>query len=558
MYDIANSSNGIYGVLNERNLITEAFKSCIDRITSIVVVDTKVDFTCTNDSASSAALLSTVETGQFKFSVADNHKSCSVWLGAIHATSVKNFIFYLDNMGGHGNMSKQFTAQVSCSPAAKSTEDVKENGEKICSSRSGIDRYDEEVEAGIARVAAVKMVTKITDPNFDQQLETCLPGEMETMQKIFASATEKLDANLEKKTADMNYNMKLMQRLPWEMCLRIYEYTREAGKARHEREKNKNKSRRSMMNYQHAKVLLCEYQTFSPYKGWSYTLYSTICTVSQNHVHNAVMEAVLVSELERLEANLDGQITEPSYYQLLVERLMKDLSPQGSGYSAQDAQTDGKVKLKKEKMSMEMENMEACFSIQITDPTNNKELVANLVERMCKSCAKHAQSTGETQLAMELEKMHHRLGKEIVAMICKEVTVPMYYKKFMALIARLKCLNVSERERVVGNARYALRMEKMEATLAREMQKMDTIYLMDYHQIMVVLLVREMFLSVCEHAQIAGGETRLIEDMENMENLLHNEMDNADYYKTLVKSNLSYLLSWLSFRRSCELKSHTP
>lgn len=256
MYDIASRSNGTYAVLNNENKqITEAFTSCINRITTIVVVGTKVDIKCSDYSADAA--LSTIEAGQFKTTAIDNaHKSCSIWIGSIQATSVKNFIFYMNNVreGGHGSLSKQFTVQVSCYPALR-TKEEKLNGETISLTRSGIDRYnDEEVVAGIARVVAVKMVTEITDPNFHQNLVTCLPGEMEAMQKIFATVMKKPDAKLRKKIDDPNYTIKLVQRLPWEMCLSMYKFTREAGKARRTREIEKMKPRSNRVNYQHSKV----------------------------------------------------------------------------------------------------------------------------------------------------------------------------------------------------------------------------------------------------------------------------------------------------------------
>lgn len=270
------------------------------------------------------------------------------------------------------------------------------------------------------------------------------------------------------------------------------------------------------------------------------------------------MEESLTKELEEMEANLPREIFDPNYYIKLVDRLVRVLSPEGSGGSTRYAGM-------RHKLTLVIENMEANLSGLINGPTNNKQLVEQHVSNMCKSCSNHARAHGQVRLAMEMEKMNIRLGKEMVTMICRQIIVPVYYKNLMARSAMLTCLTDSESQRANGNALYALTIEKMEITLVMEMDKveanperMDKI-VSNYNEKMVVLLVREMFLEVSKYAQVAG-EARLSREMEDMEDSLvykaTTDPDYPDYYKKLVSNKLSYMLSWLSFQGSCEQPPH--
>jgi hypothetical protein len=150
LYHIASSSNGIYNIINdERNQITEAFTSCINKMTSTISVDTKVEIMC----RSSAVALSTIESAQFRYPIGKDRKSCSVLVGALSAGTVKNFIIYVDNVheDDYDNLSNYITVRVSSG--------------QVVVVRDGIDGYDEEVAENIAHVEAVKIASAITDPN---------------------------------------------------------------------------------------------------------------------------------------------------------------------------------------------------------------------------------------------------------------------------------------------------------------------------------------------------------------------------------------------------------
>ncbi|EEE60549.1 hypothetical protein OsJ_13899 [Oryza sativa Japonica Group] len=484
MYNIASRSNGMYDLLNDdRNLITEAFISCMNKITSIIVLGTEVDMICSS-SRSPGVALSTIECGQFESFMIDNARKSTIMVGALHATSVKNFLFYMDNVreDDHDNIFKLFTVHVRCLPTPNTVDEKLNNQVEVI--WNGIDgENNDDVVASIARVAAVEIITRITDPNYDQKLVGRLSREMETMQDISLRVMEKINGNLQSQMSTLNI------------------------------------------------------------------LDTPLCTL---------MEESLTKELEEMEANLLREIFDPNYYIKLVDRLVRVLSPEGSGGSTRYAGM-------RHKLTLVIENMEANLSGLINGSTNNKQLVEQHVSNMCKSCSNHARAHGQVRLAMEMEKMNIRLGKEMVTMICRQIIVPVYYKNLMARSAMLTCLTDSESQRANGNALYALTIEKMEITLVMEMDKveanperMDKI-VSNYNEKMVVLLVREMFLEVSKYAQVAG-EARLSREMEDMEDSLvykaTTDTDYPDYYKKLVSNKLSYMLSWLSFQGSCEQPPH--
>uniref|UniRef100_A0A0D3FSY2 VWFA domain-containing protein n=1 Tax=Oryza barthii TaxID=65489 RepID=A0A0D3FSY2_9ORYZ len=533
MYNIASRSNGMYDLLyDDRNLITEAFISCMNKITSIIVLGTEVDMICSS-SRSPGVALSTIECGQFESFMIDNARKSTIMVGALHATSVKNFLFYMDNVreDDHDNIFKLFTVHVRCLPTPNTVDEKLNNQVEVI--WNGIDgENNDDVVASIARVAAVKIITRITDPNYDQKLVGRLSREMETMQDIILRVMEKINGNLQYvERADPSYNEKLEQRLPWEMLLKVYEYKQAAEKVLRERKELAKTAQRRV--FQHSKISNAHLE----HPGYT-----------------TLMEESLTKELEEMEANLLREIFDPNYYIKLVDRLVRVLSPEGSGGSTRDAGM-------RHKLTLVIENMEANLSGLINGPTNNKQLVEQLVSNMCKSCSNHARAHGQVRLAMEMEKMNIRLGKEMVTMICRQIIVPVYYKNLMARSAMLTCLTDSESQRANGNALYALTIEKMEITLVMEMDKveanperMDKI-VSTYNEKMVVLLVREMFLEVSKYAQVAG-EARLSREMEDMEDSLvykaTTDTDYPDYYKKLVSNKLSYMLSLLSFQGSCE------
>uniref|UniRef100_A0A0E0DBC0 VWFA domain-containing protein n=1 Tax=Oryza meridionalis TaxID=40149 RepID=A0A0E0DBC0_9ORYZ len=459
MYNIASRSNGMYDLLNDdRNLITEAFISCMNKITSIIVLGTEVDMICSS-SRSPGVALSTIECGQFESFMIDNARKSTIMVGALHATSVKNFLFYMDNVreDDHDNIFKLFTVHVRCLPTPNTVDEKLNNRLEVI--WNGIDgqNNDDFVVASIARVAAVEIITRIIDPNYDQELVGRLSREMETMQDIILRVMKKISGNLQ--------------------------------------------------------------------------------YISNTHLehpgYTTLMEESLARELEEMEANLLREIFDPNYYIKLVDRLVRVLSPEGSGGSTRDASM-------RHKLTLVIKNMEANLSGLINGLINNKQLVEQLVSNMCKSCSNHARAHGQVRLAMEMEKMNIHLGKEMVTMICRQIIVPVYYKNLMARSAMLTCLTDSESQRANGNAPYALTIEKMEITLVMEMDKMEANpermdkIVSTYNEKMVVLLVREMFFEVSKYAQVAG-EARLSREMEDMEDSLvykaTTDPDYPDYYK---------------------------
>lgn len=165
MYHITSSSNGIYNIINdERNEITEAFKSCINRMTSTIAVNTKVEIMC---SPSSDVALSTIESGPFRYSIHGNKKSSSILVGSLSAGTVKNFIVYVDNVheDDHGNFSKHFQVCVRWMHPLDRAEKLLEG--QVFVVRDGIDGYEEVME-NTAHVEAVQIASNITDPNYSR------------------------------------------------------------------------------------------------------------------------------------------------------------------------------------------------------------------------------------------------------------------------------------------------------------------------------------------------------------------------------------------------------
>ncbi|CAL5035738.1 unnamed protein product [Urochloa decumbens] len=161
LYHIASSSNGIYNVINnDRDQITEAFTSCINKITSTISVDTKVEIMCT---LSSDVALSTIESAQFRYPISKFRKSCSIFVGAISAGTVKNFIIYVENVrkDDYDNISKYIAVRVKWMNALNEAEELKG---QVVVVRDGFDGYEEVVE-NIAHAEAVKIASYITDPN---------------------------------------------------------------------------------------------------------------------------------------------------------------------------------------------------------------------------------------------------------------------------------------------------------------------------------------------------------------------------------------------------------
>uniref|UniRef100_K3YD24 VWFA domain-containing protein n=1 Tax=Setaria italica TaxID=4555 RepID=K3YD24_SETIT len=161
LYHIASSSNGIYNIINDdSNQITEAFRSCVNKMTSTISVDTKVEIMC-NPSCNVA--LSTIESAQFRYSIGNDRKSCSVLVGALSAGTVKNFIIYVDNVreDDYDNLSKYITVRVKWMHAMNR---MKELEGQVVVVRDGIDGYEEVVET-ITHLEAVKIASDITDPN---------------------------------------------------------------------------------------------------------------------------------------------------------------------------------------------------------------------------------------------------------------------------------------------------------------------------------------------------------------------------------------------------------
>ena len=165
MYHIASSFNGIYNIINDdRNEITEAFTSCINRMTPIIAVNTKVEIIC---SPSSDVALSTIESGPFRYSICGNKKSSSILVGTLSAGTVKNFIVYVDNVheDDHGNFSKCFQVCVRWVHPLDRAEKLLEG--QVFVVRDGIDGYEEVME-NTAHVEAVQITSNITDPNYSQ------------------------------------------------------------------------------------------------------------------------------------------------------------------------------------------------------------------------------------------------------------------------------------------------------------------------------------------------------------------------------------------------------
>jgi hypothetical protein len=189
MHYIANSSSdGIYAIIDDHlNQVTCAFKACINKITSTLAVTTEVGILCSN--SSNEVAISTVNSGKFVSAIAK--KEAAIFVGALYAGAVRNFIVYVEKVymvseEDYANFSKLFTIDIKWlnaftskdvpanSGALPSVNDSAENKEKLDGKvvivRDGSDESKEVMTDIIVRFKAVKIIREVTNPNYKKEV----------------------------------------------------------------------------------------------------------------------------------------------------------------------------------------------------------------------------------------------------------------------------------------------------------------------------------------------------------------------------------------------------
>ncbi|KAM0919929.1 hypothetical protein ACQ4PT_007819 [Festuca glaucescens] len=189
MHYIANSSSdGIYaGIDDHLNQVTSAFTACINKITSTITVGTEVRILCSN--SSNEVALSTINSG--KFTSVITKKEAAIFVGALYAGAVRNFIVYVDKVDmvskeDYANFSKLFTihikwfnAFINKDPSANSgalpivhdsTEDKEKLDGQVVIVRDGPNESKEAMTDIIVRFKAVKIIHEVTNPNYKKEV----------------------------------------------------------------------------------------------------------------------------------------------------------------------------------------------------------------------------------------------------------------------------------------------------------------------------------------------------------------------------------------------------
>ncbi|KAL6650241.1 hypothetical protein ACP70R_009166 [Stipagrostis hirtigluma subsp. patula] len=185
MYHIASCSGGIYAIVDDdRDKITEAFMSCISKITSTIVMNTKVNIMC---SPSSSLKLSTIESGQFNYTIDHRRKSGSIFAGSLHAGAVKRFIAYLENVGedDYGHLSEMLSVNITWQHASNRV--VEKLDGQVVTVRDENDGSTEVVEE-IVRMQEVRIISAITDPEI--QKDSVLRKVQELRKRLIVQAAD--------------------------------------------------------------------------------------------------------------------------------------------------------------------------------------------------------------------------------------------------------------------------------------------------------------------------------------------------------------------------------
>ncbi|KAM0891711.1 hypothetical protein ACQ4PT_026197 [Festuca glaucescens] len=191
-YIATSSSDGIYAVIDDHlNQVTNAFTTCINKITSTITVDTEVGILCSNSSKEVA--LSAINSGKFTSAIEkkEDEDHGSIFVGSLYAGAVRNFIVYVDMVKivseeDYANFSKLFTIHIKWfnafsskeappkSVALPSVHDFAEIKEKLDGQVVIVrDRPNESKEVMtdiIVRFKAVKIIHEITNPNYKKEV----------------------------------------------------------------------------------------------------------------------------------------------------------------------------------------------------------------------------------------------------------------------------------------------------------------------------------------------------------------------------------------------------
>ncbi|KAL6841094.1 hypothetical protein ACP4OV_029063 [Aristida adscensionis] len=169
LYHIARSSNGIYDILNDhRDRITSAFMDCINKITTIIAVDIKVDIKC-NDT--SRATLYKIDSGRYKKSIDNGGKSCSILVDALCVGVARDLIVHMDNVRkeDYDCLSKVLTVHVRWLDAMSRMEEKLDCQVVVVGSKDDESIY-KELSKDWAYAHAVKIARVITDPSYDNRI----------------------------------------------------------------------------------------------------------------------------------------------------------------------------------------------------------------------------------------------------------------------------------------------------------------------------------------------------------------------------------------------------
>ncbi|XP_047084083.1 uncharacterized protein LOC124695262 [Lolium rigidum] len=210
MHYIANSSSdGIYAIIDDHlNQVTCAFKACINKITSTLTVLQKL-------------------------------KEAAIFVGALYAGAVRNFIVYVDKVDmvseeDYANFSKLFTIDVKWlnaftskdapanSGALPSVNDSAEHKEKLDGKvfivRDGSNESKEVMTDIIVRFKAVKIIHEVTNPNYKKEVL------IERLQNICHGNT-RLVRDIQTMVANLRRDIDILSHmLSWETFQGLSEY----------------------------------------------------------------------------------------------------------------------------------------------------------------------------------------------------------------------------------------------------------------------------------------------------------------------------------------------
>uniref|UniRef100_A0ACD5WZL3 Uncharacterized protein n=1 Tax=Avena sativa TaxID=4498 RepID=A0ACD5WZL3_AVESA len=125
-----------------------------------------------SNSSSKAALL-TIDSGKFKSVIGKNAVENSIFVGSLYAGAVRNFIVYVDKVDvlheeDYANFSKLFNIHIKWFNEFNKKNENRE--EQVVIVRDGTNESKEAVMDIIVRIEAVKIIQKVTNPNYNKKV----------------------------------------------------------------------------------------------------------------------------------------------------------------------------------------------------------------------------------------------------------------------------------------------------------------------------------------------------------------------------------------------------